>query len=91
MYKNTDLTLLKVVKIQVRISIPVLKSTITLYFIITPLKYHIFENIMENGAFAKMEHLLKNAPFSIIFSKVLKNLLKFFLIFFFQCCLKNRK
>ena len=26
-------------------------SKLTLYSIITPLKYHIFENIMENGAF----------------------------------------
>ena len=28
------------------------KSLLTLYSIITPLKYHAFENIMENGAFA---------------------------------------
>ena len=25
---------------------------LTLYSIITPLKYHVFKNIMENGAFA---------------------------------------
>ena len=45
----------------------------------TPFKYKVFENIMENEA-------LKNfAPsFSIRFSKVFKTLLKFFLIFF-QC------
>ena len=38
---------------------------LTPYSIVRPLKYHIhvFENIMENGAFA---------PFSIIFSKELK-------------------
>ena len=29
---------------------------------LTPLKYHVFENIVENGAFA----LGANAPFSII-------------------------
>ena len=34
-----------------------------------PLKYHLFENIMENGA---------NAPFSIIISKVFKKNLEFF-------------
>ena len=39
--------------------------------------FEVFENIMENGAFA----LGANAPFSIIFSKVFKILLKFFLIF----------
>ena len=38
---------------------------ITLYSIITPLKYHVFENIMENG------------PISIIFSKVFKTLICF--------------
>ena len=48
--------------------------------VLTPSKYNIFENIMENGAFAP------NAPFSIIFSKALKTLLKFFLIFL--SCLK---
>ena len=45
---------------------------------LTPLKYYVSENIMENGAFA----LGANAPFSKIFSKVFKTLLKFFLIFF---------
>ena len=43
-----------------------------------PLKYHVFEIIMENGVFApkkilwKVEHLHfgVNAPFSIIFSKL---------------------
>ena len=51
---------------------------LTLYSIITPfdaLKYHVFENIMQNGA---------NATFIIIFSKVFKTLLNFFLNFF-QC------
>ena len=45
----------------------------------TPSKYHIFENIMENGAFALSEQMLHisiifskraYALFSIIFSKV---------------------
>ena len=31
---------------------------LTLYSIITPLKYHIFKNIMENGAFALLEQML---------------------------------
>ena len=44
-----------------------------------PLKYHVFENIMENGAFAKKVQMLHfpfgaNAPFSIIFSKTIQNL-----------------
>ena len=33
-----------------------------------PLKFHVFENIMEDGAFS----LGENAPFSIIFLKVFK-------------------
>ena len=45
---------------------------------LAPLKYYVFKNIMENGAFA---------PFFIIFPKVFKSLLNFFLNFF-QCCLK---
>ena len=49
-----------------------------------PLKYNVFENIMENGAF----FLCANAPFSIINSKVIKTLLKFFFIFYL-CYLKN--
>ena len=39
----------------------------------TPLKYKVFENIMENGAL--------DAPLFIIFSKVFETLLIFFLIF----------
>ena len=35
----------------------------------TPLKYHIFENIMENGAFA----LGANVPFFIIFENIMEN------------------
>ena len=31
---------------------------ITFYFIIRPMKYHVFENIMENGAFGSNEQLL---------------------------------
>ena len=48
-----------------------------------PLQYNVFENIMENGAFAPKG---ANAPFSI-FSKVFKTLSKFFSIFS-QCYLK---
>ena len=47
--------------------------------LLTPLKYYVSENIMENRAY--------NAPFSIIFPKVFNTLLNFFLQFF-QCCLK---
>ena len=46
-----------------------------------PLKYYVFENIMENQA------LGANAAFSIIFSKVIKNFTSIFLVFC-QCCLK---
>ena len=31
---------------------------LTLYSLITPLKYHVFENIMENEAFALLEQML---------------------------------
>ena len=31
---------------------------LTLYSIMTPLKYHVFENIKENGAFAPNEQML---------------------------------
>ena len=31
---------------------------LTLDSIIMPLKYHVFENIMENGAFAHLEQML---------------------------------
>ena len=34
------------------------KPVLTLYFIMTPLKYHVFENIMENGAFAPKLHII---------------------------------
>ena len=34
------------------------------------LKYHVFENVLGNGAFALLERA--KAPFSIIFSKVFK-------------------
>ena len=49
-----------------------------------PLKYHVFENLMENGAFALLEQMLL---FTIIFSKVSKTNIKIFLNFF-QNCLK---
>ena len=42
---------------------------LSIYSIITPLKYHAFENIMENGAFALLGQMLY---FSIIFSMVFK-------------------
>ena len=64
------------------------KKRVTLYSIITPfdaLKYHIFENIIENGSICSGE----NALFSIIFSKVFKTLLKFFLNYFSMLS-KNR-
>ena len=48
---------------------------LTLYLIEAPLKYHVFENIMENGAFALLD-------FPLYFQKYSK----FFLIFFL--CLK---
>ena len=43
------------------------------------LKYHLLENIMENGAFCSFG---ANAPFSIVFSNVFKTKSKFFLHFF---------
>ena len=33
-------------------------GSLTLYSIVTPMKYHEFENIMENGAFALLEQML---------------------------------
>ena len=59
-------------------SVAVLTVALTLYSIRTHLKNHVFENIMENGVFAPKG---ANAPFSIIFSRVIKTF-KFFLIFF---------
>ena len=40
--------------------------------LLTPLKYYVFENIMENGAFAGA-----NAPFSIVILKYSKLYLNF--------------
>ena len=60
---------------------------LNLYSIITPfvpLKYHVFENILENGAFASFE---ANAPFSIIFSTYSK--LNLFFPDFFSMFSKN--
>ena len=54
---------------------------LTIYSIIMPLKYHVFQNIMENGAFAPFEKGA-NVLFSLIFSKVFKFLLSLFLDFF---------
>ena len=48
------------------------------------LKYHVFENIMKNGAFAHLEQMLH---FPYYFHKY-SNLAKIFLEFF-QCCLKE--
>ena len=42
---------------------------LTLYSIMTPLKYHIFENILENGAFALLEQMLH---FPLYFQKISK-------------------
>ena len=50
------------------------------------LKYHLFENIMENGAFALLEQMLHLMIFNIF--KIIQNLF-FFLIF--QSCLKSKK
>ena len=47
-----------------------------------PLKYHVFENTMENGAFAPNEQC---SIFHIF--KSIQNLTLIFLEFF-QCCLK---
>ena len=49
---------------------------LALYFIITPLIHHILENIMENGAFAPMEHFKYSKlylKFSLFFSMLSKN------------------
>ena len=57
---------------------------LTFYSIITTLKYHVFENIMENGAFALLKQMLH-------FPKCFQKYSKLNLIssrFFFQCCLK---
>ena len=47
--------------------------------LLTPLKYHVFENIMENGAFALKEQMLH---FHNIFKSIQTS------TEFFQCCLK---
>ena len=65
--------------------------------ILWKMEHLLFENIMENGAFALWKYYGKwsicsfgaNAPFSIIFSKVFKTYLKFFLTF--SMLSKNRK
>ena len=48
-----------------------MEPKLTLYSIKMPLKYHVFENIIENGAFALLEQMLQ---FSILFSKVFKTI-----------------
>ena len=60
------------------------KEGLTFYSIIMPLKYHVFENIMENGAFAPKEQMLH---FSDYLQKYSKH--KSFLIF--SMLSKNRK
>ena len=52
---------------------------LTLSSIITPLKYHVFENIMENGAFASEEQMLH---FPYYFQKYSKLNLNIFFNFF---------
>ena len=47
---------------------------------ITPLKYHVFENIMENGVFVLLEQMLQ-------FDNIFKSIQNTSLILF-QCCLK---
>ena len=42
---------------------------LTLYPIMTPLKYHVFENFMENGAFAPKEQML-HFPYFQKYSKL---------------------
>ena len=54
-------------------------------FKMTPLKYHVFENIMENGAFALLEQMLH---FSLYFQKYSKLNLSELFVEFFQCHLK---
>ena len=54
---------------------------LTLYSIITPLKYHVYENIVENGAFALLEQMLH---FPLYFHVSIQNLTYIFLKFF-QC------
>ena len=49
----------------------------------TPLKYHIFENIKENGAFALLEQMLHFPYYFQMYSKLNLNVPDFF-----QCCLK---
>ena len=48
--------------------------------LLMPLKYHTFENIMENGVLVYLEQMLH-------FPEYFQNLSLFFLTFF-QCCLK---
>ena len=50
---------------------------------LTPLKYHVFENIMENGAFAPKEQMLH---FPLHFQKYSKQ----FFFEYFQCCLRMK-
>ena len=38
--------------------------------LLTPLKYHVFENIMENGAFAFFQNTLKRIPKLIYFFEI---------------------
>ena len=52
-----------------------------------PLKYNVFENIMENGVFAPLEQMLH---FPLYFQKYSK-LYLIFLDFFFQMLPENRK
>ena len=52
----------------------------------TPFKYHVFENIMENGAFALLEQMIH---FHIIF-KSIQNFTWIFLDFFSMLS-KNKK
>ena len=48
-----------------------------------PLKYHVFENIMENEAFAQLEQMLHFPKYFQKYSKIYLNFLEIF-----QYCLK---
>ena len=53
---------------------------LTLYSL-TPLKYHLFETMMENGAFALLEQMLHFPYFQKYYMTEIFHK-------FFQCCLK---
>ena len=70
--------MVNLISAEISISVEGHRQNHTLYSIIKLLKYNVFENIMENGAFGSIFH---NNP------KSFQNSIKSFLIFF-QCNLK---